>query len=74
MADFFSEYGIMLLTETGATLAMTLISTLVAYVVGIPVGVLVTITNEHSVLPGSRSTGSYRSSEHRCDSFRGAYD
>ncbi len=51
MADFFSEYGIMLLTETGATLAMTLISTLVAYVVGIPVGVLVTITNEHSVLP-----------------------
>lgn len=51
MADFFSEYGSMLLAETGATLAMTLISTLVAYVIGIPIGVLVTITNEHSILP-----------------------
>lgn len=40
MADFFSEYGLMLLTETGATLAMALISTLIAYIVGIPLGVL----------------------------------
>ena len=51
MADFFSEYGLMLLTETGATLAMALISTLIAYIVGIPLGVLVTITSDHSILP-----------------------
>ena len=51
MADFFSEYGLMLLTEAGATLAMALISTLIAYIVGIPLGVLVTITSDHSIRP-----------------------
>ena len=51
MSDFLAEYGAMLLQETAATLEMSLISTLFAYIIGIPVGVLVTITGEHSILP-----------------------
>lgn len=51
MADFFAEYGSLLLTETVATLEMTIISTLFAYILGIPIGVLVTITGENSILP-----------------------
>lgn len=51
MADFFAEYGSLLFTETIATLEMTVISTLFAYIFGIPIGVLVTITGENSILP-----------------------
>lgn len=51
MAEFFAEYGLMLVEETIATLQMSLISTLVAYLFGIPIGVLVTITSDHSILP-----------------------
>ena len=51
MSDFLAEYGAMLLQETVATLEMSLISTLFAYILGIPIGVLVTITGEHSILP-----------------------
>ena len=51
MSSFLAEYGTMLLQETVATLEMSLISTLFAYILGIPIGVLVTITGEHSILP-----------------------
>ena len=51
MSEFFQTYGAMLLSETWATLFMTLTATTLAYVLGLPIGILVVITNEHSIWP-----------------------
>lgn len=51
MADFFAEYGKLLFDGTIDTLIMVVISTFFAYLFGLPLGILVTITGEHSILP-----------------------
>ncbi|MEE8717512.1 MAG: methionine ABC transporter permease [Coriobacteriales bacterium] len=51
IADFWGDYGQLLLSGTWATLEMTILSTLFAYVIGIPLGVLVTITRRNSLWP-----------------------
>lgn len=51
IAAFLGRYGAMLLEETGNTLVMTGIATLFAYMIGLPMGVLLTITQPHSIWP-----------------------
>lgn len=48
---FISQYGSLLLRGMSDTILMTLISTLGAYIIGLPVGVLLVITQPHSVWP-----------------------
>ncbi len=50
MADFFNQYGSLLLEHTLITLYMTGLSTLFSYILGLPLGVVLTITKEDSVL------------------------
>ena len=51
MSEFINQYGNLLLEGTLATIYMVLASTILAYIFGLPIGVLVTITKEHSILP-----------------------
>ena len=51
MAEFIAEYGSLLLQGTIDSIVMTALATLFAYVFGLPLGILVTITQEHSILP-----------------------
>lgn len=48
---FWTQYGSMLLEETGSTLVMLLISTPIAYLIGLPLGVLLTLTQDHGICP-----------------------
>jgi D-methionine transport system permease protein len=51
IAEFWADYGELLLDGTWATLEMTILSTFFAYVIGIPLGVLITITGRGSLWP-----------------------
>lgn len=51
MAEFIAEYGSLLLQGTIDSIVMTAMATLFAYVFGLPLGILVTVTQEHSILP-----------------------
>ena len=51
MSGFIAEYGALLLQGTVDSLVMTALATLFAYVFGLPLGILLTITQEHSILP-----------------------
>ncbi|MEG0542731.1 MAG: ABC transporter permease subunit, partial [Angelakisella sp.] len=51
---FFEEYGMMLLTATGQTLFMVVLSTLFSYLLGMPLGVLAFITAPGSITPRPR--------------------
>lgn len=51
MAEFIAEYGSLLLQGTIDSIVMTAMATLFAYVFGLPLGIFVTITQEHSILP-----------------------
>ncbi|MEA5012309.1 MAG: methionine ABC transporter permease [Angelakisella sp.] len=51
MAEFFSEYGTLILTATGETLYMVTLSVILSYLLGIPLGVLVTVTAPDSISP-----------------------
>ncbi len=51
MSEFIAEYGALLLQGTVDSLVMTALATLFAYVFGLPIGILLTITQEHSILP-----------------------
>src|SRR3712207_2948504 len=48
---FWAEYGTLLLEGTRDTLLMVGISTVFAYVIGLPLGVLLSITSPHGILP-----------------------
>lgn len=48
---FWAEYGTLLLDGTRDTLLMVGISTVFAYVIGLPLGVLLSITSPHGILP-----------------------
>lgn len=50
-AEFWSQYGNLLLEETGNTLVMLFFSTVIAYLIGLPLGVLLTLTQEHGIRP-----------------------
>lgn len=47
----FSEYGVMLLEGTRDTLYMTLISTLFGYLLGLPLGIILTVTDDGGIKP-----------------------
>ena len=49
--DFWSQYGTLLLDETINTLIMLFFSTVLAYLIGLPLGVLLTLTQEHGICP-----------------------
>lgn len=51
MGEFFANYGMELLRETGATLFMTLFGTLFGYVLGLPLGIWCYATDEGSLAP-----------------------
>lgn len=51
MAAFFQEYGKLIFDGTIDTILMTGLSTFFSYLFGLPLGVLVTITQEHSIMP-----------------------
>lgn len=51
MAEFFSEYGTLILTATGETLYMVTLSVILSYLLGIPLGVLATVTAPDSISP-----------------------
>ena len=51
MQEIFEEFGSLLLSGTWDTILMVFLSTFFAYVFGLPIGVIVTITQGHSVLP-----------------------
>lgn len=48
---FWEQYGSLLLEETGNTLIMLVLSTLIAYLIGLPLGVLLTLTQDHGIRP-----------------------
>lgn len=48
---FWAQYGSLLAQGTVDTLVMTVISTVFAYVLGLPMGVLLSITQPHGILP-----------------------
>lgn len=49
--DFWSQYGNLLLEETINTFIMLFFSTVIAYLIGLPLGVLLTLTQEHGICP-----------------------
>jgi len=49
MAQFFDEYGQLLLENTGVTLYMVVVSTIIAYVIGIPMGIGLVITRKNGL-------------------------
>ena len=51
MADFWAQYGSLLIEGTRDTLIMTGVSTFFAYVLGLPMGVLLNITQAHGIWP-----------------------
>lgn len=51
MSEFIDTYGALLLDGTVDAVVMTGVATLFAYVFGLPIGVLVTITSKHSIMP-----------------------
>ena len=53
ISEFFAEYGKMFLEGTGDSMIMIFVSTFFAYVIGLPLGVLVTITAENSIMQPS---------------------
>lgn len=54
MANFFAQYGDLLLEGTLETLYMTFIPTLVAYLLGLPMGVLLTTTKQGGIMQAPR--------------------
>ena len=51
MAEFWAQYGSLLIEGTRDTLIMTGVSTFFAYVLGLPMGVLLNITQAHGIWP-----------------------
>ena len=51
MAEFWAQYGSLLIEGTRDTLIMTGVSTFFAYVLGLPMGVLLNITQPHGIWP-----------------------
>ena len=51
MAEFWAQYGALLMEGTRDTLIMTGVSTLFAYILGLPLGVLLSITQPHGIWP-----------------------
>lgn len=51
---FWTQYGTLLLEGTRDSLIMTIVSTFFAYVLGLPLGILLSVTQPHGILP-SRS-------------------
>lgn len=50
-AAFWTQYGSLLAAGTRDTLVMTIVSTVFAYALGLPLGVLLSITQPHGILP-----------------------
>jgi len=48
---FWAQYGSLLAEGTRDTLVMTIVSTVFAYALGLPLGVLLSITQPHGILP-----------------------
>ena len=48
---FWTQYGSLLAQGTVDTLTMTVVSTVFAYALGLPLGVLLSITQPHGILP-----------------------
>lgn len=55
--SFFNEYGMMLVTATGQTLFMVVVSVCFSYLLGVPMGVLAFISAPDSVSPMPRLYG-----------------
>ena len=53
MAEFFNEYGTLILNNTGITLYMVFVSTLIAYLIGIPMGIGLVITSKNGLHPNA---------------------
>ena len=53
-AEFWAEYGQLLLVGARDTMVMVLVSTVFAYLLGLPLGVLLVLTGDHGICP-SRS-------------------
>ena len=53
ISKFFEEYGSLFVEGTWDSLIMVFVSTFFAYVIGLPLGVLVTITAENSIMQPS---------------------
>ena len=51
MAEFWAQYGTLLIEGTRDTLIMTGVSTFFAYVLGLPMGVMLNITQAHGIWP-----------------------
>ncbi len=51
LADFFAQYGDLLLQEAWNTILMTVISTFFAYVIGLPLGVALVVTSPKGLRP-----------------------
>ena len=51
MAEFWAQYGSLLIEGTRDTLIMTGVSTFFAYVLGLPMGVLLNTTQAHGIWP-----------------------
>ena len=51
MAEFWAQYGSLLIQGTRDTLVMTGVSTIFAYILGLPLGVLLSITQPHGIWP-----------------------
>ena len=49
--EFFNQYGPMLWEGTLDTLYMTLVSTLFGYVLGLPIGIILTVTDQDGIHP-----------------------
>ena len=54
MMNFLNQYGPLLLEGTAETLYMTVFATLFAYVLGLPMGVLLTVTQDNGIAPAPR--------------------
>ncbi|WP_295580715.1 methionine ABC transporter permease [uncultured Oscillibacter sp.] len=50
-ADFWSQYGVLLLEGTWDTLVMVVVSTVFAYLLGLPMGVALILTQPHGIRP-----------------------
>ena len=50
-SGFWEQYGSLLLEGTRDTLIMTVVSTVFAYILGLPLGVLLSVTQPHGILP-----------------------
>ncbi|MBR2490761.1 MAG: ABC transporter permease [Ruminiclostridium sp.] len=51
MAEFWAQYGSLLIQGTRDTLVMTGVSTIFAYILGLPLGMLLSITQAHGIWP-----------------------